>query len=108
MNNAPAFLNIFQLLWRGCAIEACKRFKEAVDNQVPKVKLEGLVLEEWALKVKGIYRRPLTNEWQIHFNERSGRFYGDFQIRYVPDPEDTDEEHTEEIVELLQSRRSLR
>lgn len=84
---------------RALAIEAAKRFSDEINSRAPELKIEGLTSGEFALKVKGVYRRPLTKDWQIHFDY--------FQIRYVPDRDASDEAHIGKIVELLRLERSL-
>ena len=85
---------------RALAIEAAKRFSSELASRPTKVRLEVPAPEEYMLKIKGVYQRPLTNYWQILFQY--------FQIRYVPDPDASDEEHIEKIIELLRMERGLR
>jgi hypothetical protein len=85
---------------RALAVEAAKRFAGELASRTTKVELGGLPPEEYMLKIKGVYQRPLTNYWQIIFQY--------FQIRYAPEPDASDEKHVEKIVELLRMERGLR
>jgi hypothetical protein len=79
---------------RTYAAEACRRYSGDLAARRDRLKSEGLFAAEvFETKLKGVYRKPLTNEWQIHFDS--------WQVRYVPRPDASDEEHVEEIKRLM-------
>ncbi|MDQ5837880.1 MAG: hypothetical protein M3379_13970 [Acidobacteriota bacterium] len=80
---------------RAYAMEACRRYSDDL-----AARRERVITEDTETKLKGVYRKPLTNEWQIHFNS--------WQVRYVPRPDASDEEHVEEIKRLMHACRELR
>ncbi len=59
-------------------------------------------LANLGIKVRGLYRKPLMNEWFIDFHNGSGGYH--FQIRYTPQPNAYDKEHVEIIKQLLLSQ----
>lgn len=93
---------------RACADRAAIEYVDEVANANYAVKFEGLKLDNFDLKVRGVYRRPLTSEWHIHFHSRSGKFNESWEIRFLPKPDASDENHIEEIKHLLHSRREMR
>ena len=79
------------------ASEACKRFNDEMNNIDVQAMFKGLVVPDSDLRVKGVYCKPFTNEWQLQIGDSNTGW----QIRYIPAHNATDEEHIEEIKELL-------
>ena len=91
---------------RNYAIKAGKKITNDLNENA--VKIEWIEVEPSEVKVKGIYRQPFSNKWELHFNDKSENSVSSWVINYEPKTNLSDEEHIEEILSLLWEQQSFR
>ena len=94
---------------REYAVEASERFTNALNEAVAKSEYEWIKkLEPAEVKVNGIYQKPFTNKWELHFVDKSENSVSSWVIYYEPKTNISAEEHIKEILRLLDEHQSFR
>ena len=91
---------------RNYATQAGKRYDDRLKEGSEK--FAGIDVEFGETRVRGIYRKPFSSQWEIHFNYKCENSVSTWIINYEASTNASDEQHIDEILRLLWERQSFR